>query len=92
MSLTLFTFFVIERINENIISVKIMQEVPYDPLYGSVTLSMFAEKSHDNAYMLVIALDSSGSARPNKRAGGDMMDSSVITVVISLIGIKMIFK
>ena len=40
----------------------LMQEVPYDPLYGSVTLSMLAEKSHDNAYMLVIALDSGGSA------------------------------
>lgn len=38
------------------------QDINYDPLYGSVTLSMLAEKSHDNAYMLVIALDSGGSA------------------------------
>ena len=40
----------------------LFQDINYDPLYGSITLSMFAEKSHDNAYMLIVALDSSGSA------------------------------
>lgn len=40
----------------------LFQNINYDPLYDSITLSIFAEKSHDNAYMIIVALDSGGSA------------------------------
>lgn len=39
-----------------------MQEIGYDASFGAATLSLYASATHENAYMLIVALDSSGAA------------------------------
>ena len=40
----------------------LVQEVGYDASFGAATFSLYASATHENAYMLIVALDSSGAA------------------------------